>query len=46
VATLPLSLATVGIKTRILTALGVAAVTWVVFILGLGMNLPTWPWSH
>jgi len=46
VATLPLSLATVGIKTRILTALGVAAVTWLVFILGLGMNLPTWPWSH
>ncbi|KJS69028.1 MAG: tripartite tricarboxylate transporter TctB family protein [Serpentinimonas sp.] len=46
VSTLPLSLSTVGWKTRILTALGVAAVTWVVFILGLGMNLPTWPWSH
>ena len=46
VSTLPLSLATVGWKTRILTGLGVAAVTWVVFILGLGMNLPTWPWSH
>jgi len=46
VATLPLSLASVGWKTRLLTALGVALVTWVVFILGLGMNLPTWPWSH
>lgn len=46
VSTLPLPLSAVGWKTRALTALGVAAVTWVVFILGLGMNLPTWPWSH
>ncbi len=46
VSTLPLSLATASWKTRIFTALGVAVVTWVVFILGLGMNLPTWPWSH
>ena len=46
VSTLPLSLETASWKTRILTGLGVAAVTWVVFILGLGMNLPTWPWSH
>lgn len=46
VSTLPLSLSSVNVKTRLLTALGVAVVTWVVFILGLGMNLPTWPWSH
>ena len=46
VSTLPLPRATASWKTRILTGLGVAVVTWVVFILGLGMNLPTWPWSH
>jgi hypothetical protein len=32
-------------KGRILVAIGVAAMTWVVFILGLSMVLPVWPWS-
>ena len=30
---------------RLLTAAGIALITWVVFKLGLGMVLPTWPWS-
>lgn len=33
-------------KGRIILAFGVAAVTWVVFIFGLGMLIPVWPWSH
>jgi len=32
-------------RARLLVALGVAAVTWGVFIYGLGMVIPTWPWS-
>jgi hypothetical protein len=32
-------------KGRIAVAVGVAAVTWVVFIKGLSMVLPVWPWS-
>lgn len=32
-------------KARVLVAIGVAAMTWVVFILGLSMVLPVWPWS-
>ncbi|MEX1165978.1 MAG: tripartite tricarboxylate transporter TctB family protein [Hydrogenophaga sp.] len=32
-------------KGRLLTAVGIAIVTWLVFKLGLGMVLPTWPWS-
>jgi len=32
-------------KGRILTALGVAAITYLVFGLGLSMVLPIWPWS-
>jgi lipid-A-disaccharide synthase-like uncharacterized protein len=34
-----------GWKWRVATASGIALVTWVVFKLGLGMVLPTWPWS-
>ena len=36
---------TPGWKWRIATAAGIALVTWVVFKLGLGMVLPSWPWS-
>lgn len=32
-------------KGRVLVALGVAAMVWLVFIYGLRMVLPTWPWS-
>ena len=32
-------------KGRLITAAGIAAVTWLVFKFGLGMVLPTWPWS-
>lgn len=32
-------------KGRILTALGVALITYLVFGLGLSMVLPMWPWS-
>jgi len=32
-------------KGRILVSLGVAAMVWLVFIYGLRMVLPTWPWS-
>jgi hypothetical protein len=34
-----------GWKWRFVTAAGIALVTWVVFKFGLGMVLPTWPWS-
>jgi hypothetical protein len=34
-----------GWKWRINTASGIALVTWLLFKLGLGMLLPTWPWS-
>lgn len=33
-------------KTRAKVSIGVAAITWAVFIFGLNMVLPTWPWSH
>lgn len=33
-------------KGRMILALGVAGVTWGVFILGLSMIIPVWPWSH
>jgi hypothetical protein len=33
-------------KTRIILALCIAAITYSVFLLGLGMVLPVWPWSH
>lgn len=36
---------TSGWKWRLLTAAGIALVTYLVFRLGLGMVLPTWPWS-
>lgn len=29
---------------KLATAVGVAGLTWLIFILGLGMNLPVWPW--
>jgi hypothetical protein len=32
-------------KGRIGIAVGVATLVWLVFIYGLGMVLPTWPWS-
>ncbi|TSE25573.1 tripartite tricarboxylate transporter TctB family protein [Tepidimonas aquatica] len=32
-------------RTRLLTALVIAALAWLIFIAGLGMVLPTWPWS-
>jgi hypothetical protein len=32
-------------KTRGLLCVGVAAVTYLIFIMGLGMHLPVWPWS-
>lgn len=32
-------------KNRVLVALGVSTIVWVVFIYGLRMVLPTWPWS-
>jgi hypothetical protein len=33
-------------KGRVILAVGVAGLTWGIFILGLGMLLPVWPWSH
>lgn len=32
-------------KARIILAVCVAGLTWLVFIFGLSMTLPTWPWS-
>lgn len=32
-------------KTRIILALVVALITWLIFIFGLGMVIPVWPWS-
>lgn len=32
-------------KARVLVALGISATTWLVFIFGLGMILPVFPWS-
>ena len=34
-----------GWKARLLLCIGVAAVTYLIFILGLNMVLPLWPWS-
>lgn len=31
------------LKSRLLTALGVTVVTWLVFVVGLRISLPTWP---
>lgn len=33
-------------RTRVLSAIAIAALTWIVFIVGLSMVLPTWPWSN
>jgi hypothetical protein len=33
-------------KTRGKVSAGVAALTWLVFVFGLNMVLPTWPWSN
>jgi len=33
-------------KARALLAIGVAAITYVVFIFGLSMVIPVWPWSY
>jgi len=32
-------------KARVFVALGISATTWLVFIFGLGMILPVFPWS-
>ncbi|TSE24000.1 Tripartite tricarboxylate transporter TctB family protein [Tepidimonas sediminis] len=32
-------------RTRLLTAAAIAALAWLIFIAGLGMVLPSWPWS-
>ncbi|MDW8335597.1 MAG: tripartite tricarboxylate transporter TctB family protein [Tepidimonas sp.] len=32
-------------RTRLITAAAIAALAWLIFIAGLGMVLPTWPWS-
>lgn len=34
-----------SMRSRVLLAIGIAAITYVVFILGLSMVIPTWPWS-
>lgn len=34
-----------GIVWRLVLALVVAALTWAIFILGLDMSIPVWPWS-
>lgn len=41
------SLADQGIrwKTRLMLSVGVAVVTYIIFIMGLSMVLPVWPWS-
>ena len=33
-------------KTRLILAVCIAVLTYVVFLFGLGMILPIWPWSH
>ncbi|WP_445953851.1 tripartite tricarboxylate transporter TctB family protein [Tepidimonas sp.] len=35
----------IGWRVRLLTAVVIAALSWLVFIVGLGMVLPVWPWS-
>jgi hypothetical protein len=35
----------IGWKNRFLLCFGVAAVCYLIFIMGLGMLLPIWPWS-
>jgi hypothetical protein len=35
----------IGWKNRVLLCFGVAAVCYLIFIMGLGMLLPIWPWS-
>ena len=32
-------------RTRLLAAAAIAALAWLIFIAGLGMVLPSWPWS-
>lgn len=34
-----------GILWRLVLSMGVAALTWAIFILGLDMAIPVWPWS-
>jgi len=33
-------------KSRMILAISLAVITYLVFLLGLGMVLPVWPWSH
>lgn len=33
-------------KSRMILAISLAVMTYLVFLLGLGMVLPVWPWSH
>ena len=35
----------IGWRTRLILSLGVAVVTYLIFIVGLSMVLPVWPWS-
>lgn len=35
----------IGWKSRLLLCVGVAVTTYVIFIMGLSMVLPVWPWS-
>jgi hypothetical protein len=35
----------IGWRARLLLSVGVAALTYVIFIMGLSMVLPVWPWS-
>lgn len=35
----------IGWKSRLMLCVGVAVVTYVIFIMGLSMVLPVWPWS-
>ncbi len=35
----------VGWRTRIIAAVAIAALCWLIFIVGLNMVLPVWPWS-
>lgn len=47
IAVLISSMADRGIswKSRVLLCIGIAALTYLIFILGLSMVLPVWPWS-
>jgi hypothetical protein len=33
-------------RTRAFMAAGVAPIIYIIFIFGLGMTIPVWPWSY